>query len=335
MKIVILGAGSWGTTLALHIAHKDKDNQVNLWEFRPDAVRLMQRDRENKEFLPSHPFPDNVQPVEHIEEAVDGAEVCLFVVPSHVVRETAQRLPNGLPAECIVLSASKGIEQDSLMRMSEVMSDVWGNRFSMERFVCLTGPSHAEEVSLGLPTSIVAAGEDINIAHFIQRLMSSDSFRIYATDDVVGAELGGSLKNVIAVAAGIADGLGFGDNIKGALLTRGSKEMSRLGVKLGGRPETFAGLSGIGDLITTCCSRHSRNRYVGEQIGRGRRLMDILEEMKMVAEGVNTTASVHAMAKREDVEMPITEQVYRILFEDVDPRQATIELMTRKLKVED
>jgi len=333
MRIAVLGAGSWGTTLALHVARLK--HEVSLWEFRPDAVRKMQQDGENREFLPDHPFPPNLTVTEHIEEAVDSAEVCLFVVPTHAIRETAKRLPDGLPDDCITISASKGIEQDSLMRISEILTDVWGERFSLDRFICLTGPSHAEEVSLGMPTSVVAASVSMEAALYVQELMSSERFRVYAIDDLIGAELGGSLKNVIAVALGIADGLGFGDNVKGALLTRGSTEMSRLGVKLGGRPETFAGLSGIGDLITTCCSQHSRNRYVGEQIGRGHKLKDVLDEMHMVAEGVRTTASAWALAQREGIEMPICEKVYQILFEDADPKQATVELMTRKLKVED
>jgi len=188
---------------------------------------------------------------------------------------------------------------------------------------------------MGLPSSAVAASFDLDTAHRVQQLLSSDRFRIYSSDDVTGVELGGSLKNVVAIAAGLADGLGFGDNTKGALLTRGLAEISRLGVKLGGKPATFAGLSGMGDMITTCCSRHSRNRYVGEQIGQGRTLNDVLGGMVMVAEGVKTTASAYALGKREDVEMPITEQVHRILFENADPLQATMELMTRKLKVED
>ncbi|MCF7810818.1 NAD(P)-dependent glycerol-3-phosphate dehydrogenase [bacterium] len=335
MDIAVIGAGSWGTTLALHMAERDGVGIVKLWEFRPDAVKEMQKDRENREFLPGFPFPDNLQVAEDIRDAVEGVAVCIFAVPSHAVRETLAKLPEGLPDNCVMVSVIKGIEMGTLKRMSEVMAEVWEERFFLDRFVCLTGPSHAEEVSRKMPTSIVAASTNIDTAHFIQNLMSSERFRVYATDDLIGAELGGSLKNVIAIAAGIADGLGFGDNVKGALLTRGSTELSRLGVKLGGRPETFAGLSGIGDLITTCCSKHSRNRYVGEQIGKGRKLKEILAEMKMVAEGVRTTESVYDLAKREGVEMPIAEQVHRILFEDADPLEATVQLMTRKLKVED
>ena len=306
-----------------------------MWEFRPDAVNRMREDRENKEFLPGHPFPDNLAVTEIIDEAVNGADVCLIVVPSHAMRSTVLQLAKGVPADCVVVSATKGIEEKSLMRMSEVIADVWGDHFNPDQFAALSGPSHAEEVVIGLPTAVVAASTNLKTALYLQDVYSGEKFRVYALNDLVGVELGGSLKNVIAIAAGIADGLGFGDNTKGAILTRGLAEISRLGVKLGGNPATFAGLSGMGDLITTCCSTHSRNRYVGEQIGRGRKLKDILDDMVMVAEGVRTTASAFDLSRRERIDMPITEQVYRVLFEGVDPLQATIELMTRKLKVED
>ena len=332
-KITVLGAGSWGTTLALLLARTGK--RVTLWEFRPDAVKKMSRMRENKEFLPGHPFPPQLEVTDDIHLATAGAEFILMVVPSHAMRSTASRLTEGLPDNCTVISAAKGVEEKSLMRMSEVLADVWKDRFDPSRFCSLSGPSHAEEVVLGLPTSAVAASTDIETAHRVQKLLSGERFRAYATDDVIGVELGGSLKNVVAIAAGLADGLGFGDNTKGALLTRGLAEITRLGVKLGGRPSTFSGLSGMGDLITTCCSRHSRNRYVGEEIGKGRSLKEVLGGMVMVAEGVRTTASTYALGQREGIEMPITEQVHRILFEDADPLKATIELMTRRLKVED
>ena len=332
-KVTVLGAGSWGTTLALMLAKRG--NRVSLWEFRPDAVKLMEHERENKEFLPGHPFPHNLEITSDINQAVTAAEYILMVVPSHVFRSAAARLTNGPGKGMTVISAAKGVEQGSLMRMSEVLGDVWGDKFDPGMFAVLSGPSHAEEVVMGLPSSAVAASVGIETAHRVQKLLSGERFRIYSSDDVVGVELGGSLKNVVAIAAGLADGLGFGDNTKGALLTRGLAEISRLGVKLGGKPSTFAGLSGMGDLITTCCSRHSRNRYVGEQIGLGRTLKDVLAGMVMVAEGVRTTASAYALGQREGIEMPITEQVHRILFEDADPLKATMELMSRRLKVED
>ncbi len=333
MKIAVLGAGSWGTTLGLMLVKLG--HRVTLWEFRPDAARRMEEERENREFLAGYPFPAELTVTSRADEAVFDARVCFLVVPSHAMRSTVERLTEGFPHDCTVVSATKGIEEGTLMRMSEVVADVWGKRFDPGRFVCLAGPSHAEEVVVGLPTSIVAASPLIETARSVQQLLSGERFRVYAHDDLVGVELGGSLKNVIAIAAGIADGLGFGDNTKGALLTRGMVEICRLGIKLGGQPPTFAGLSGVGDLITTCCSRHSRNRYVGEQIGRGKKLKEILAEMVQIAEGVRTTASAWALAQREGVEMPITEQVYRVLFEDADPLKATTELMTRKLKLED
>ncbi|MDP8229301.1 MAG: NAD(P)H-dependent glycerol-3-phosphate dehydrogenase [Candidatus Electryoneaceae bacterium] len=333
MKIALLGAGSWGTTLALLMIRQGHD--VTMWEFRPDAVWRMQEDRENKEFLSGYPFPDKLEVTDDIGEAISGAGICLSVVPSHAVRSTASLLLGKLPPDCIIISASKGIEQNSLMRMSEVFQDVLEDQIGDDRLGTISGPSHAEEVIVGLPTTVVVASENMETAQVVQQLMSSDRFRVYASDDLIGVELGGSLKNVIAIGTGIADGLGFGDNTKGALLTRGLAEISRLGVQLGGRPETFAGLSGMGDLVTTCCSVHSRNRYVGEQLGKGRTLQEILDEMVMVAEGVRTTESVYALAQREQIIMPIAQQVYRVLFEDVDPMRATVELMTRRLKVED
>lgn len=333
MRVAVLGAGSWGTTLALHLVRLG--HQACMWEFRPDAAYRLEVDRENIEFLPGHQFPPGLQVTDNPREALKGAEICLFVVPSHAVRTTARRVKDSIPDNILVISATKGIEEGSLMRMSQVIADVWGDRFKQENFISLTGPSHAEEVVLGQPTSVVSASIEIETARTIQNLLSSERFRVYAHDDLIGAEIGGSLKNVIAIAAGISSGLGFGDNTLGALLTRGSAEISRLGQKLGGNASTFAGLSGMGDLITTCCSRHSRNRYVGEQIGKGRRLQEILDGMVMVAEGVKTTASAWALAQREGIVMPITEQVHSILFENADPMKATIELMTRRLKLED
>ncbi|MFH0765461.1 MAG: NAD(P)H-dependent glycerol-3-phosphate dehydrogenase [Calditrichota bacterium] len=329
----VLGAGSWGTTLALLLAGRGDD--VRLWEFRPEAVHRMQTDRENLEFLPGHAFPPQLEATADLEAAVADAGLCILATPSHAMRSVAAGIIKPLPSDCLVVSAAKGLEEGSLMRMSEVVSETWRSWFDPDRFVALSGPSHAEEVVLGLPTSVVAASTSIESAHAVQRMMSTDRFRIYAHTDIIGVELGGALKNVIALAAGISAGLGFGDNTMGAILTRGLAEISRLGQKLGGQPQTFAGLSGMGDLITTCCSRHSRNRYVGEQLGQGRKLKDILAGMIMVAEGVRTTSSAWILAQREGAEMPITEQVNRILYQDVDPRQATMELMTRRLKIED
>ncbi len=333
MKIAVLGAGSWGTTLALVVARKGYD--VMLWEFRPDAVEIMQSDLENKEFLPGYSFPPNLNVTADIHEAIEGASLCISVVPSHAMRSTMTRIADDFPRDCLMVSAAKGVEQETLMRMTEVAQDVMLDRISPNRLGCLSGPSHAEEVIKGLPTTVVIASENIEMAQTVQEVMSTDRFRVYAADDLIGVEIGGSLKNVVAIGTGITDGLGFGDNTKGALITRGLAEISRLGIKLGGRPATFAGLSGMGDLITTCCSVHSRNRYVGEQLGKGRSLQEILDEMVMVAEGVRTTQSTWQLAQREGIEMPITDQVHKVLFEGVDPVKATTDLMTRRLKIED
>ncbi|MBM3328264.1 MAG: NAD(P)-dependent glycerol-3-phosphate dehydrogenase [Calditrichaeota bacterium] len=332
MRIVVAGAGSWGTTLAIMLARRA--GEVFLWEFRPDFVRQMIRERENREFLPGYPFPDNLTPIENLS-AECVADLMVMAVPSHAMRRVAAIMPDGPGRNALVVSVVKGIEETTLLRMTEVLLDVWKERIAPGQVIALSGPSHAEEVIKGIPTSVVAASCDLTSAHKVQEVFSNERFRVYAHDDVVGVELGGALKNIIALAAGIADGLGFGDNTKGALMTRGLAEITRLGVKLGGRPATFAGLSGMGDLITTCTSRHSRNRFVGEALGRGRKLSEILAGMTMVAEGVRTTRSTYDLARREAVEMPIVEQVHRILFEDVDPLKATMELMSRRLKVED
>ena len=330
-RICILGAGSWGTTLAIMLGRRGQN--VALWEFRPDAARRVQEERINREFLPGHPLPDSVAVTGDIAAALDGATLALLTLPSHTLRSVAGRLPR-MP-DCVLASSTKGIEENTLMRMSEVLADVWKSGYDPSRFVCLSGPSHAEEVVIGMPTTVVAASCDIKAAEFVQGIMSGERFRVYTHDDLTGVELGGSLKNVIAIAAGIAAGLKFGDNAMGALVTRGLAEIARLGTALGGRPATFAGLSGMGDLVTTCFSRHSRNRHVGEEIGKGRKLPEILGEMVMVAEGVRTTNSAYELAKREGIEMPITRQVHRILFEGADPLNSTVELMTRRLKGED
>lgn len=333
MNVTILGAGSWGTTIALLLAKKSV--KVTVWEFRRDAAERMQRERVNDEFLPGFSFPENLCVTGDIGQAVAGADIIISVVPSHAVRATALQLREVYTKRMILVSATKGIEQGTYMRMSEVFADVLHSNFDINNFVCVSGPSHAEEVSLGLPTSVVAASPAKQTSTTVQKLMSGKKFRVYSSDDLTGVELGGSLKNVVALAAGISHGLGFGDNTLGALLTRGLTEITRLGVHLGGKAQTFAGLSGMGDLVTTCCSRHSRNRHVGEQIGKGRKLKEILSEMIMVAEGVKTTKSAFELSQRENVMMPITEQIHAILFKNADPLKATVELMTRTLKVED
>ncbi len=328
----VLGAGSWGTALAILLKQHTDNHKVMLWEFRPDAAERLKKERVNREFLPGIPFPDGLEVTSDLNEALHGREAVLMVVPTQFVRSALEKVTD-IPKDAIWIGASKGIENKTLMQISDVAGQILGPEVH-DRFVALSGPSHAEEVSRNLPTTVVAACPDLSLAKQVQHWFSGQSFRVYASDDRTGVELGGALKNVIAIATGMCDGLGFGDNTKGALMTRGLVEMARLGVHLGGRQETFAGLSGMGDLITTCTSRHSRNRHVGEELGRGRSLNDILKNMTMVAEGVATTQSVYNLSHKTGVEMPITEQVYRILFEEASPRDAVIELMTRSLKVE-
>jgi glycerol-3-phosphate dehydrogenase (NAD(P)+) len=329
-KIAVLGGGSWGTALAVLL--ESRGHAVRLWEFFPERAEALRLERENRAMLPGIRIPEKVDVTSDLGEALDDAEAVVFVVPSHVLRATAEAVSPLLSGEPILVIATKGIEETTLMRMSEVVAEV--TPAARDRIAVLVGPSHAEEVSRGLPTTVVASCVSQDTAELVQATFMTPAFRVYTNTDVVGVETGVSLKNVIAIAAGISDGLGFGDNTKGALLTRGLAEMTRLGVKMGARQETFSGLAGIGDLITTCTSRHSRNRYVGQEIGRGRTLDEVLSEMVMVAEGVRTTRSAAGLADRHDVEMPITLEVYSILYDNKPAKQAIRDLMLRSPKPE-
>jgi glycerol-3-phosphate dehydrogenase (NAD(P)+) len=331
-KVAVLGAGSWGIALALVLDHNGHD--VTLWEFRPDAAERLYRTRDAKEFLPGIKIPVSIQVKNDFEQACSNKSILIVAVPSHVVRSIGERL-NKLTFDThpILVNVAKGVENDSLLRMSEVLNQTisWSNE---DNIVTLSGPSHAEEVSRQIPTAIVSASVSLYAAEMIQQVFMNEYFRVYTNQDIVGVELGGALKNIIAIAAGICDGAGFGDNTKAALQPRGLVEIVRLGTAMGAQPITFAGLSGMGDLIVTCMSRHSRNRYVGEQIGKGRKLDDILKEMVMVAEGVKTTKSAYALGKKYQVEMPIATQVFQILFENKDARDAMKDLMLRGPKEE-
>jgi|Deesub1362B_J571_1020462.scaffolds.fasta_scaffold01120_11 glycerol-3-phosphate dehydrogenase (NAD(P)+) len=331
IRIGVLGAGSWGTALAVLLSTKFEP--IWMWEFRPDVADQLATYRENRPMLPGIRIPDAVQITADLAEVVNACNLLVSAVPSHVVRSLAQQLKAFDLSEKLIVSVTKGIENDTLMRMSEVFQDVIPD-FDLDRFVVLSGPSHAEEVSRFIPTTVVAACRELANAKKVQEIFMTPSFRVYSHTDVVGVEMGGSLKNVIAIAAGISDGVGFGDNTKAALITRGLVEITRLGTAAGADPLTFAGLSGMGDLIVTCISRHSRNRHVGEQIGRGKTLPEVLSEMVMVAEGVRTTRSAYQLARKYGVEMPITTEVYRVLYEQKDPRQAVYDLMTRSAKQE-
>lgn len=330
-RVTVLGGGSWGTTLAL-VLH-DNGHEVRVWEYDRAQAEAVRREGENRKFLPGVPVPSSVSVTHDMAESLLGAEVVVFAVPSHVVRTAAGRARGAFPKEVPVVNVAKGIENDTLMRMSEVLSEELG-RPGARGISSLVGPSHAEEVSRRLPTTVVAAALEEKTAVDTRNLFMTDYLRVYTNTDLVGVELGVSLKNVIAIAAGICDGLGYGDNTKGALLTRGLAEMTRLGTAMGGKRETFAGLSGMGDLITTCISKHSRNRYVGEQIAAGRKLSEILDRMVMVAEGVRTTRSVAELSARHSVEMPICEQMSMVLFDDKPPREAIADLMLRDPKPE-
>jgi glycerol-3-phosphate dehydrogenase (NAD(P)+) len=325
-RVAVLGAGSFGTTLAIHFCAAG--HEVRLWGRDAAAMGRIRDTRENAKFLAGITLPPGVKVHAELERALEAAEFTVFVVPSQALRSVATQVAAigtaGLP-----VCASKGLELGSLRRLSEVLAETLGDRSP----VMLTGPSHAEEVARGIPTTVVAACADEARARDVQVLCSTPRFRVYTNDDVVGCEYGGALKNVIAIAAGVCDGLGFGDNTKGALLTRGLAEMSRLGEAMGARRETFFGLAGMGDLITTAMSRHSRNRHVGERLGRGETLEQVLGAMVMVAEGVHTARAARDLGRQRDVELPITEQVCA-LFEGRDPQSALMALMTRDLKRE-
>ncbi len=325
--VAVLGAGSWGTTLAIHLAHAGHD--VRIWGNDAGQLADLERDRENRKFLAGIPLPAGVKVRSELETALEGAQFHLYVVPSQAIREVAGGV-RALGARGVPVCASKGLELGTLRRLSEVLHEVLGDPAP----VTLTGPSHAEEVAVGIPTSIVAACADESRARAVQVMCSTARLRVYTNDDVAGCEYGGALKNIIAIAAGVCDGLGYGDNTKGALLTRGLAEIARLGVAMGGRLETFFGLTGMGDLITTAMSRHSRNRYVGERLGRGETLEQVLGGMVMVAEGVNTSRAARDLGRERGIELPITEQVCAIALEGRSPREALQALMTRDLKRE-
>ncbi len=332
MRVAVLGAGSWGTTLAILLSYNT--HQVVLWSHREQHAQEISSARENKRLLPGIAIPDGIRITSSLDD-VTGAnpELIVAAVPAQFLRSTAVQLKPLNLQDMIVVNVAKGIENDSLMTVSQVLRDVLP-ALRMENIVTLSGPSFADEVSRKIPTAVVAASENQEAAKLAQRVFMTPYFRVYSSSDIRGVELAGSVKNVIAIGAGIADGAGFGDNTKAAIMTRATAELSRLGSFMGAQQKTFAGLSGIGDLIATCMSKHSRNRHVGEEIGKGRKLPDVLSGMVMVAEGVATTRSIHDLAQKFNVELPICNEVYEVLFEDKDPIRATSALMTRDAKAE-
>lgn len=331
MKISVLGAGGWGTTLSV-LLHYNGHN-VTLWEVKRSYAKDLLKKRENIQYLPGIRIPNEILITHDLDEASDDKNLIVLAVPSQFLRGVVDKIKYCDIKNSILVSVSKGIENKSLLTMSLMLKDVHP-LLDDSQIGVLSGPSHAEEVSRRIPTAVVAASRDLDTATSIQAAFITSYFRVYSSTDILGVELGGAFKNVIAIGAGIIDGAGFGDNTKAAIMTRGVAEISRLGLALGAQPETFAGLSGMGDLIVTCMSRHSRNRFVGEQIGKGKTLKQVLKQMDMVAEGVETSRSASELAKKYEVETPITNEVYKILFEDKDPIKATTDLMTRDMKTE-
>ncbi|MBU2550146.1 MAG: NAD(P)-dependent glycerol-3-phosphate dehydrogenase [Proteobacteria bacterium] len=330
-RIAVIGAGSWGTALARHLALQGL--QVDLWVYEAEVAEQIAGRRENKTYLPGIPLPEGIRPSTDLSAVVREHDLVLLVVPSHVMRQVVSGMKDSLRPGVVLVSAAKGIENQTLMTMSQVIEEVLPDDLAFHR-ACLSGPTFAREVGRGLPTVMTVASPDRQASQRLQRLFSSTTMRVYASQDLMGVELGGALKNVFAIAAGISDGLELGTNARAALITRGLAEMSRLGVRMGANPLTFMGLAGLGDLVLTCTGDLSRNRTVGLKLGRGMKLADILAEMKMVAEGVKTTRSAFDLTRRENVDMPVTEQVYQVLYEDKDPRLGLIDLMTRDLKDE-
>lgn len=330
-KVVVLGAGSWGTALAVVLAENGHDTLI--WSHREDQANEINHQHTNKKYLPNTELPNNLKATHQLEEAAKHATTIVMAVPTKGIREVCANLSQFLTEKVLFVHVSKGIEPDSLLRISELMKESLSDDVVSD-IVVLSGPSHAEEVVLQHPTTVTAACENLKAAEKVQDLFMNQYFRIYTSDDVIGVEIGGALKNVIALAAGITDGLNYGDNAKAALITRGLAEITRLGVKMGGNPFTFAGLSGMGDLIVTCTSVHSRNWRAGNMLGKGMKLNQVLEEMGMVVEGVRTTKAAHQLSQKYDVAMPLTSALYEVLFNEKDTKDAVDQLMLRMKKRE-
>ena len=329
--IAVIGAGGWGTALANLLAGKGVG--VDLWVREEEVFRQIRDEGTNRVFLPGFKLDSRVRPVLSYEEALTGKDLVLLAVPSHVFRGVLVSIKPFLGQEMSVMIATKGIENESLMIMSQVAETVLDDH-SMRDFACIAGPSFAREVALEHPTAVTIACRELGHAKRLQELFYREFFRVYISEDLTGTQLGGALKNVIAIAAGASDGLKFGDNARAALITRGLAEMTRLGVAMGSNPHTFAGLAGLGDLILTCTGDLSRNRTVGLKVGMGMDLEEITQTMQMVAEGVKTTQSAYELSRKIGVAMPITTEVYRILYEGKDPKEAVKELMSRDLRIE-
>ena len=327
-RILVIGDGGWGTALSLLLL--EKEHRVSLWGAFPEYVKILREKRENIKFLPGIPLPDKLDIGYDLATMMEQASVYVITTPSHALREVCLSMKPFYSDDKIIVSASKGIENETLLRMSQIIKEV----ISTDSVVALSGPSHAEEVSRRLPSTIVASSKNMEEAKRVQKLFMTERFRVYTNPDIIGVELGGALKNIIAIAAGICDGLGLGANTKAALLTRGLAEIRRLGVAMGADPGTFSGLSGIGDLITTCISKFGRNRNLGLQLAEGGDLSKILEKTEMVIEGVKTTQSAYDLSENHGVEMPITRQIHEVLYRDKKPEAAVRDLMMRRPRPE-
>jgi glycerol-3-phosphate dehydrogenase (NAD(P)+) len=325
-RITVIGAGSWGTALAIVLA--DNNHEVRLWSHRDEQVHEVNEKHSNEKYLPGIQLPEGIVAYTSLADALLDVHVILLAVPTKAIRDVLHKMEPYLLENTIFIHASKGIEPDSYKRVSEIIVEEVPKQF-LKDVVVLSGPSHAEEVSLRKPTTVTVSSATIQSAEAVQDLFINQNFRVYTNADVIGVELGGALKNIIALGAGISDGLGFGDNAKAALITRGLAEIARLGTKMGANPLTFSGLTGIGDLIVTCTSVHSRNWRAGNMLGKGQNLEEVLENMGMVVEGVRTTKAAYGLSQRELVEMPITSAIYSILFEGIDPQEAVGGLMNR------
>lgn len=327
-KVSVLGAGSWGTALSLLLCKNG--HEVTLWSALEDEVRMLCEKREHESKLPGVRLPEDMKITADLEDSLQDPDVAVLAVPSPFTRSTAHRMASFVKKGQIIVNVAKGVEEHTLMTLSEIISE----EIPQADVCVLSGPSHAEEVGKGLPTTCVVSAEKRETAEYLQGIFMSPVFRVYTTPDILGVELGGALKNVIALAAGTADGLGYGDNTKAALITRGIAEISRLGTKMGARAETFYGLSGIGDLVVTCASVHSRNRKAGYLMGKGYTMQEAMDEVKMVAEGVYSARAAKSLAEKYQVEMPIIEEVNKVLFEDKPAADAVRDLMLRDKKVE-
>ena len=333
-KIAVLGAGSWGSILA-GVLDENK-NEVWLWTNKESQAKELNENHTNEHYIPGHKYSETIKATTNLKEAVDGASAVLFVVPTKVIRLVAQQLVEVLKElgqKPLIIHASKGLELGSHKRISEVIEEEIPSEYRKD-VVVLSGPSHAEEVAFDIPTTVLTSSKNMKVAEEVQDLFMTKTFRVYTNDDLVGVEIGGAVKNIIALAAGVCDGLGYGDNTKAALMTRGMAEIVRIGTKLGGRVETFLGLTGMGDLIVTCTSMHSRNRRAGYLIGTGKTREEAVEEVGMIVEGIKACHAFYDLKEKLDVEMPITDALYKVLFEGKDAKEMVSELLQRDKKAE-